>query len=151
MGEIGPIDLSVLVLPQYGQKPKITSASSAILSIIELAAEYLISEDMNLVGTTGQVLESLLSITICSEAIPRDKRISYILAPFRCDEPTAQVTITRCCPIVLESKLNQLDLKEYTSYARWVTELTCGIINSILPEGSFLQRLLPLCQLKVIH
>jgi len=154
LGEIGPIDLSVLVLPQYGQKPKIASANTAVHSIIEAAAEYLISEDINLVATTGQVLESMLQIKLCSETVTKElsksnPSLSHILIPFMTEEPTLGVNISSCSPTILEAKLNRVDSKEYTSFINWVTEFTCGLINSIRPEGSFLDKLLPLCRLKV--
>jgi len=161
LGEIGPVDLAVLVLPSSETQVKLSSASKAIEALLTSAAENLLSMDIDLVAQTGQVLESLLQTTECMEVLDgrREDKIlpltktnptlAQILIPFQSESPGEGGKVLACNPSTLESQLSSLEVTEYMSYSKWVTQLTCGLIMALRPETSFLHRLLPLCRLKV--
>lgn len=178
MGEIGPIDLAVLVLPSTEantsyypqgnnasltpyqfQTKKIESlndfiAESLLPALISSVAAYLLSEDIQLVATTGDVLHSLLQTREIAEFLNSNLAVSNprsakILMPFTGEASVMKNGIvSSCSPSELETKLNSLEAVEFITYSKWVTELTCGLIAAVRPEDSLFHRLLPLCQLK---
>jgi len=154
LGEIGPVDLSAVVFCPSKNRSKIVSMIHAMSSVIELVADYLTSDDINVVATTGEVLSNMFEVKECSDALANGEietnnpRLSKILKPFKCDNPTAS-SIGRIQSTILQNKLGLNELCDQMDYKTWIIQLTCGLIECVKPDESFLCRLLPLCKLKV--
>jgi len=151
LGEIGPVDLSVLVLPICPSRKEIKKMVSSITTVVEIAAEYLKSNDIRVVSTTGEVLRSLCQMGECAELLIKEMsktRLDAILKPFKTPHPIANKD-EKVFANQLETKLGLNEMDEFMDYPVWITQLTCGLIESLKTDDSLTARLLPLCKLKV--
>lgn len=155
LGEIGPVDLSVLVLPNYSRSKRvIRGMARSLITIIEILVDYLKSDDINLVTTSGEVLRALCRTAECTELIEKNftkTRTEVILKPFRLiqDETPIPKTAEKVYPNEIETKLGLNEMNEFVDYNSWIIKLTCGLIECFKEEDSVIASLLAVCGIKV--
>lgn len=151
LGEIGPVDLSVLVLPSCNNgQPKVTKNDDAVNAILETLSRYLSSSDIRLVTAAGEVLQSYLAFSLPASAATSeyaDQRFKKLLMPFFQKERISSVEKVEVNTLENNLALNEMD--EQISYRNWLTQLTIGIIECFKKESSMLSTLLPLCHLRL--
>ncbi|CAL8069908.1 unnamed protein product [Orchesella dallaii] len=153
LGEIGPIDLSVLVLPTHKNQAKINSATEALMEIVKIIFSYLTSDDIRLVTISGKVMLNLFEYEECNNLVKsefHDARLFKILFPFQCTQNRQlKQSIERIDAGSLEEKLGLNEMNEYIDFRSWLIGLTTGIIASFKSNTSMVTDLLPLCELRV--
>lgn len=151
LGEIGPVDLYVLVLPPYKNKGKILLAEEALDTIIEIVSGYLSSEDIRLVTVASKVLRVLLEFDECAKVVTSlgHSRLAKNLLPFKSTQKRLKKSEERVDANALESKLGLNEMNEAIDYRSWLTQLTVGVIECIKKETSLVSILMPLCQLRL--
>lgn len=142
------------MLPTFGRHSKISTIALAIPSIIESAASYLISEDLETAVIAGEVLNTLMEMKECSDILKsesekaeQNKRLLLTLTPFMSQKPITK-SVEKVDIALLEKKLELLAGNEYIEYSSWILQLTCALIDTIKPEG-LLARIVPLCKRQV--
>lgn len=154
LGEIGPVDLSVLVLPNKPKKKeKMRGMNGSLQVIIEMLTDYLKSDDISLVTTSGETLRGLCQhkevLDLIAEEMPKT-RTDYILKPFKSAQGLSKPKCQeRVFASLLETKLGMNELNEYVDYNKWITDLTCGLIECFRDENSLISLFLPICKIKV--
>jgi hypothetical protein len=155
LGEIGPVDLSVLVLPK---KPKQNTVKGIIHSklhpVLETLAKYLKSDDIKLMTISAQVLKSLCQLAEISEMIAKElnkTRMDLILKPFKVAQGSLKpMPVAKAYANLVETKLGLNEMNEFVDYKTWITQLTCGLIECFKDEdSSVIALLLPVCKIKV--
>lgn len=154
LGEIGPVDLSVLVLPNCTPKKReIKGMAGSLLTIMQILVDYLKADDIKLVTTSGDVLRALCRTTECAELINKDftnTRTDAILKPFKVTQGTIPKTPEKVYPNVIETKLGLNEMNECLDYKTWLTQLTCGLIECFKEGDSVIASLLSVCRIKVL-
>ncbi|CAG7730831.1 unnamed protein product, partial [Allacma fusca] len=150
LGEIGPIDLSLLVLPVYGQQYKISCSSTAPQALLDLVTSCLEDNDINVVSTTTGVLKKLLESNDCSYFIistESDQRLASILKPFR-NKGKSWDNKVEICSSAMTVLNDRLPIDETWTFTDWVTSFTSTLIDCTTAKDSLLSNVKPLCLLK---
>ena len=158
LGELGPVDLSVLVLPHYGKKWSIVNSETAIPQLIKMVSSYLADEEIRVVTTTMQVMKKILEVSECSQVLEEGKligrRLVKFLEPFRSGSSSSSVIGMSVGGSVKNGDVKALESKLVVNggwtFQEWIMNLTCALIDAISSTDSLLLRLKPLCCLKVI-
>ncbi|ODN04229.1 Serine-protein kinase ATM [Orchesella cincta] len=153
LGEIGPVDLSVLVLPTHTNQVKINTSNDALIGIIKIIFSYITSDDIRLVTAAGEVLRNLFEYEECADLAKSklyDAKLFKILLPFRCFQvQRLKQSMERIDTNMLETKLGLNEMNEYIDFRSWITGLSAGIIACFKGKSSLVAHLLPLCELRV--
>lgn len=152
LGEIGPVDLSVLVLPPFKNEGKITLIEDALLQIVKIIAGYMTSEDIRLVTASGKVLRSILEFEEGSKVLNEmlhGERLTKVLLPFRCMHKNLKKSVEKVDANMLETRLGLNEMNEGIDYRSWLMQLTTGIIECFKNNSTLALNFLPLCRLRV--
>ncbi|KAK3095904.1 hypothetical protein FSP39_020638 [Pinctada imbricata] len=162
LGQIGPVDLAMLSLPQLnsklGKKIDVDVKLRNHGVIVKELTQYLISEDMELVRATSNVLKSTLSTSsgirfIAHCRADKEEDMLQYLYPFipKKKSGVSSQDSSNQNDDLFTSLVDQSDLwmPAKCGHKEWIQNLTCTIITSGGLKDELLSLLEPVCTLKV--
>ncbi|XP_067675130.1 serine-protein kinase ATM-like [Haliotis asinina] len=166
LGVIGPIDLYTLSLPKKCSRPGLhdslevyqdSSDGQKYCQIFHCLNQYLVDPCITVVQRSGKVLKSMLATKLGvdfsndykAKLADKDYLFNY-LHPFKCKKkPVATEASTGNLERFFQTvNTDSLWVPEHGDHRRWVTDLSCALLNSGSVTDDLLCLLAPICELR---